>query len=241
MKILVVEDEPAIAEGLQFNFEQEGYDVVVAIDGFRAIEQIDNQIKSGATPFDVIVLDLMLPGKSGYETCREIRQRDNQVAILVLSARQLSEDRTLAFDSGCDQYMSKPFSLPELLSRVQNLKARRSRTSEPTLQTPANMLSKFEFGDGLEIHFDKYEVHVRGKVHSLTTMECQLMRFFIDNADRVLSREQIMLKVWGEDYALSFRTIDNFVMRLRKLIEADPSQPQHIVSVRGTGYRFVAN
>jgi DNA-binding response OmpR family regulator len=238
MRILVVEDEPAIAEGLQFNFEQEGYDVVVVGDGFQAIDQFDTHSQA-STPFDVIVLDLMLPGKSGYETCREIRERDTTVAILVLSARQLSEDRTLAFDCGCDQYMSKPFSLPELLSRVQNLTVRRSRTSKPVVKETPDSLTTFAFGDGIEMHFDQFEIDVRGKIQSLTTMECQLMRYFIENADRVLSREQIMVNVWGEDYALSFRTIDNFVMRLRKVLEPDPTAPRHIVSVRGTGYRFV--
>jgi DNA-binding response OmpR family regulator len=236
MDILVVEDEPAIAEGLQFNFEQEGYSVVVAGDGFQAIEHIDQRINDSQAPFDVVVLDLMLPGKSGYETCREIRDRDSSVAILVLSARQLSEDRTMAFDCGCDQYMSKPFSLPELLSRVQNLNARRNRTSA---DSESEKVASFAFGDQLEVHFDRFEIDVRGEIQSLTTMECQLFRYFIDNADRVLSREQIMTNVWGEDYALSFRTIDNFVMRLRKVMEPDPSRPQHILSVRGTGYRFV--
>jgi two-component system OmpR family response regulator len=237
MKILVVEDEPAIAEGLRFNFEQEGYDVVVATDGFKALEEIDNHTEND-TAFDIILLDLMLPGKSGYETCREIRERDNDIAILVLSARQLSEDRTLAFDSGCDQYMSKPFSLPELLSRVQNLTSRRSRPAESG-DAEADSPSTFTFGDGLEVRFDRFEIDVRGSIQSLTTMECQLLKYFIDNADLVLSREQIMATVWGEDYALSYRTIDNFVMRLRKVIEPDPSQPRHIVSVRGTGYRFL--
>jgi DNA-binding response OmpR family regulator len=235
MNILVVEDEPAIAEGLQFNFEQEGYSVVIASDGFKALESVDERIAQAAEPFDVIVLDLMLPGKSGYETCREIRQRDETVAILVLSARQLSEDRTMAFDCGCDQYMSKPFSLPELLSRVQNLSARRARVTSDSPQSKPNT---YAFGQQLEIDFDRFEIDVRGEIKSLTTMECQLLRYFIDNADRVLSREQIMTTVWGEDYALSFRTIDNFVMRLRKVIEPDPSQPRHIISVRGTGYRF---
>lgn len=235
MKILIVEDEQALAAGLQFNFEQEGYDVHLAADGMTALDLF----RSAEPPFDVVTLDLMLPGMSGYEVCREMRQRDGSVPILVLSARTLSEDRTMAFDCGADQYLSKPFALPELLSRVRNLtNPRRGKmTAEPE---PDPVQDEFSFGDGLEVRFDQFELVVRGETHTLTTMEMQLLRYFVDHENRVLSRMQIMNDVWSDSAALSSRSIDNFVMRLRRLIEPDAQNPRHILSLRGTGYRFVA-
>ena len=235
MKILIVEDEEALAKGLKFNFEQEGYDVETAGDGHVALDLFD----AADPPFDLILMDLMLPGMSGYETTREIRDRDEQVSILVLSARTLSEDRAMAFDAGTDQYLSKPFALPELLSRVRNLTNRRQTrtTTTETLELPA----RFEFGDGIVADFDQFELTVRGTTHTLTTMEMQLLRYFIEQESRVLSRDQIMVAVWEDTAAISSRSIDNFVMRLRRLMEPLPSAPRHILSVRGTGYRFVAN
>ena len=236
MKILIVEDEEALAKGLKFNFEQEGYEVETAGDGHRALELID----AASSPFDVIILDLMLPGMSGYETCRQIRERDQLVSILVLSARTLSEDRAMAFDAGTDQYLSKPFALPELLSRVRNL-ADRKQARIPAANNGTNEPAQYTFGDTVTADFDRFELTVSGTTHTLTTMEMQLLRYFIENEDRVLSRNQIMEHVWEDTDALSTRSIDNFVMRLRRLIEPDPSAPRHFLSVRGTGYRFVAN
>lgn len=235
MKILIVEDEQALATGLRFNFEQEGYDVHLAGDGATAL----TLFQTAEPPFDVVTLDLMLPGMSGYEVCREIRDRDGAVPILVLSARTLSEDRTMAFDCGADQYLTKPFALPELLSRVRNLtNPRRAKTtSEPP---PPSAPDEFSFGDGIVVRFDQFELQIRDEIHTLTTMEMQLLRYFVEHENRVLSRMQIMNDVWSDSAALSSRSIDNFVMRLRRLIEPDPQAPRHILSVRGTGYRFVA-
>ena len=239
MKILIVEDEEALAKGLKFNFEQEGYEVETAGDGHRALDLFD----AADPPFDLIIMDLMLPGMSGYETTREIRDRDERVSILVLSARTLSEDRAMAFDAGTDQYLSKPFALPELLSRVRNLTHRRqARTTSDAEQpkTPA-LPARFKFGEGIVVDFDQFELTVSGTTHTLTTMEMQLLRYFIEQERRVLSRDQIMENVWEDTSAFSTRSIDNFVMRLRRLIEPLPSVPRHFLSVRGTGYRFVAN
>jgi DNA-binding response OmpR family regulator len=161
----------------------------------------------------------------------------------VLSARTLSEDRAMAFDAGTDQYLSKPFALPELLSRVRNLTNRRlarAASSVKVSQSPA-LPARFVFGDGIVADFDQFELTVGGTTHTLTTMEMQLLRYFIEQESRVLSREQIMENVWDDTAAFSTRSIDNFVMRLRRLIEPLPSVPRHILSVRGTGYRFVAN
>lgn len=239
MKILIVEDEEALAKGLKFNFEQEGYEVETAGDGHRALDLFD----AAEPPFDLILMDLMLPGMSGYETTREIRDRDEQVSILVLSARTLSEDRAMAFDAGTDQYLSKPFALPELLSRVRNLTNRRQARATSSVETQASpaLPARFEFGDDIVADFDQFELTVSGTTHTLTTMEMQLLRYFIEQESRVLSRDQIMENVWEDTSAFSTRSIDNFVMRLRRLIEPEPGTPRHILSVRGTGYRFVAN
>ncbi len=236
MRILIVEDEDALALGLKFNFEQEGYDVIHAGDGPTALRHFQDE----KTPVDVVILDVMMPGMSGYETCKAIRQIDELVPILMLSARSLSEDRTLGFDAGTDQYMTKPFKLPELLSRVRNLLSRSARTGQtprPAPQPSAN--SRFEFA-GVQVDFDKFEVTVGGKVHNLTTQEMQLLRYFIAREGKVLSRYDILEEVWDHNPDVTVRTIDNFVLRLRRIIEANPAEPRHILSVRGTGYRFVA-
>ncbi len=236
-RILIVEDEPAMAEGLRFNFEQEGYDAVVCSDGPSALAALQDP----ATPFDLVLLDLMLPGMSGYEICREIRKQDAHIPILVLSSRTLAEDKAHAFDCGTDQYMTKPFALPELLSRVRNLLERR-QTGRSAAERPAPAATTpevFRFGN-VQVNFRTFEVQVGEQVHTPTTMEMQLLRYFIENEGAVLSRDEILDAVWGRDAAVTTRTIDNFVMRLRRLIESDPGHPRHIISVRGTGYRFVA-
>ena len=237
MRILIVEDETALALGLKFNFEQEGFDAVVAGDGRTALDAF----RTAEPRFNLILLDLMLPGMSGYEICREIRQLDKQVPVLVLSARTLSEDRTVAFDAGCDQYMSKPFALPELLSRVRNLIERHpiDSTSLPPAASREVESEVREFGD-TKIDFSRFQLSVSGQTYDLTTMEVQLLRYFLENDGKVLSRLQILDDVWGRDSNVTTRTIDNFVLRLRKFIEPNPSAPRHILSVRGTGYRFLA-
>jgi two-component system OmpR family response regulator len=234
MRILIVEDEVTLAEGLAFNFQQEGYQVDLASDGPDALEQLEQ-----ADPqFDIVILDLMLPGMSGYEICREIRERDVQLPILVLSARTLSEDKAQAFDAGTDQYMTKPFALPELLSRVRNLLERRQRPDDNgTVDTPD---SQFQFGN-VSVDFLSFQLTTDDDVHDLTRIEMELLRYFIEHDGMVLTRHQILRDVWGEPSEITTRSTDNFVMRLRRMIEPDPAQPRHILSVRGTGYRFIAN
>jgi DNA-binding response OmpR family regulator len=233
MRMLIVEDEPALAQGLKFNFEQEGYDVLLAGDGPTALQLF----RSADPPVELIILDLMLPGMSGYETCTAIRQLDTVVPILVLSARTLSEDKMHAFDCGTDQYMTKPFALPELINRVRNLRERH-RVIQSGSRTPASATEEFRFDD-CTINFTTFEVVCRGRRHNLTTLEMQLLKYFVEHANQVLSRHEIMEKVWVDTPEVSTRSIDNFVMRLRKIVEPDPSRPQYIISVRGTGYRFV--
>ena len=230
MRILIVEDETALAEGLAFNFQQEGFQVDLAENGATALAHL----KDSAPPIDIVILDLMLPGMSGYEICHAIRENDGNLPIIVLSARTLSEDKAQAFDAGADQYMTKPFALPELLSRVRNLLDRRQRHTEP-----ANDES-YDFAK-VSVDFLTYQINVAGQTHDLTKTEMELLRYFIDNEGIVLTRHQILRDVWGEPGAITTRSTDNFVMRLRRMIEPNPSQPRHILSVRGTGYRFVAS
>ena len=236
MRILIVEDEVPLAQGLKFNFEQEGYEVVLAGDGPTALTHFQDDTK----PVDVVILDVMMPGMSGYETCKAIRQIDELVPILILSARSLSEDRTLGFDAGTDQYMTKPFKLPELLSRVRNLLSRSARTGQAA-KPPVTSASTATFDfNSVHVDFDKFQVTVGGKTHSLTTQEMQLLRYFITREGKVLSRLDILDDVWNHNPDVTVRTIDNFVLRLRRIIESNPAEPRHILSVRGTGYRFVA-
>lgn len=237
-RILVVEDEESIARGLEFNFEQEGYEVVVAGDGPSAVAEYEGE----PHPFDLVVLDLMLPGMSGYDVCHAIRAKDDRVPILILSARTLSEDKIRAFDVGTDQYVTKPFSLAEVLSRVRNLLARHpvsgTVVAKPSAASPG--MHKF---DGVTIDFPRFTVTVdRGEPvkHELTTLEAQLLRYFVENEGTVLARQDILDDVWPSDVDVTTRTIDNFVLRLRRIIEPDPANPRHLLSVRGTGYRFVA-
>lgn len=230
--ILIVEDEDAIANGIRFNFEAEGYLPVVMGDGPSSLAYLDEHPQE----VDLVVLDLMLPGMSGYEICRAIRDRDVRVPILVLSARTLSEDKSHAFDCGTDQYMTKPFALPELLSRVRNL-LRRNHQLEQVYESSRR--DDYSFGD-VHVNFRTFEVTRGTEQHSLTTMELQLLRYFIDHEGAVLSRSKILNDVWDQGAEVTSRTIDNFVMRLRKYMEEDPGNPRHLLSVRGTGYRFVA-
>ncbi len=231
MRILVVEDEAPIAEGLKFNFEQEGYQATIASNGTSALSLL-----TGKTSFDLVVLDLMLPGMSGYEICKEIRTFNTQIPIMVLSARLTSDDKAHAFDCGADQYVTKPFDLNEVLSRVRNLIQSRAKTLAPVDEPVHDPI--FEFSN-VRVDRSAYEVVVAGKTHSLTTMEMQLLGYFIDNPGVVLARAQILAEVWGLNTEVTTRSIDNFVMRLRRILEPQPSKPVHILSVRGTGYRFV--
>ena len=231
-RILIVEDEEAIANGLRFNMEAEGYEPIVLGDGPSTLSYFEEN----SHDVDLIILDLMLPGMSGYEICRAVRERDQTVPIIILSARTLSEDKSHAFDCGTDQYITKPFALPELLSRVRQL-LKRQRVEPPPKH--AIEIEDFQIGD-VHINFKTYEVTSPDETHHLTTMEMQLLRYFIENEADVLSRSKILRDVWEQGAEVTSRTIDNFVMRLRKYIEEDPSNPRHLLSVRGTGYRFVA-
>jgi len=236
-RLLVVEDEEHLSDALRLNFEAEGYEVVVTADGQQAID-VFHEARHKEQPFDLIVLDLMLPRRSGYEVCQEIRSTDRDSPVLILSARSMVEDRVLAFDVGADQFLQKPFSLTELLARVRNLLARGEmrRAREPT--SPASIL---KFG-AADVNFRSHDVKVRGVQQKLSTLHLQLLRVFADNEGVVLTRDEILDKVWGTARtAETTRVVDNAVLALRKTFEDDPAGPRHFLSIRGAGYKFVRN
>jgi DNA-binding response OmpR family regulator len=231
--ILVVEDEPHLAFGIKFNLERKGYRVTCAGDGPAALEIVENP----ATPVDLAILDIMLPGMSGYAVCEAIRENHWNLPILILSARTLSEDRTRGFDVGADQYMMKPFELDELLSRVKNLLAKAERTAAAA---PRPKVEQYSFAEA-EIDFENHRVTVRGEQASVTPMMLKMLQYFVVNEGRLIPRAEMLENVWGHPGHLNTRAPDQFLSRLRKIFEEDPSQPRHFLTIRDAGYRFVAN
>jgi two-component system OmpR family response regulator len=234
-RILIVEDERHIGVGLKFNCEAEGHQATLVHDGPSALKLIHDD----PAAFDLLILDLMLPDMSGYTVLEKLRAADVQIPVLILSARTLPEDRIRGFDLGADQYLTKPFELPELLSRVRSLLARHARLRGTATQ-PASDVSTYEF-DGAVIDFARHEVSVRGEPRTLTSLEFKLLKCFVENEGVVLNRAELLDKVWGLDAMPTTRTVDNFIVRLRQHFEVDPADPKHFLSVRGVGYRFVAN
>jgi two-component system alkaline phosphatase synthesis response regulator PhoP len=231
--ILIVEDEEHLAFGIKYNLEAEGYEVTTAGDGPTALKLI----AASDPPVDLIILDLMLPGMSGYAVCETLRQQGNNTPILMLSARTLVEDRVRGYDVGADQYLQKPFELEELLSMTRNLLARRA-TNKPARTHEVGPV--YEFGRA-KINFDTFDVTVAGQPVRLTNTEMKLLKYFVANEGSVVTRPELLEHVWGMSHVPTTRTVDNFIVNLRKYFEIDPANPQHFLSVRGAGYRFVAN
>lgn len=221
-KILIVEDDPSIRFGLEKNLSYEGYRVVSTDDGDRGLELAFED------PPDLIVLDLMLPGVNGFEICRSVRKHDSSVAILILSAKGLESDKVLGLDVGADDYVTKPFSVKEVLARVRAL-LRKKRALEGEAEA-------FQFGR-TEIDFAGRTVRVDGKLIETSKKEFELLRLLVRNRGRVLARDQILNRVWGYDYYGTPRTIDNFIQKLREKVD-DADKPQFIRTVRGVGYLF---
>ena len=233
--ILLVEDEQHLAFGITFNLEAEGHTVTAAGDGQTALAALDE----GRPPIDLVVLDIMLPGMSGYDVCAAIRTLGGELPIVMLSARTLVEDRVRGFDAGTDVYLQKPFELEELLSVVRNLLGRRGRGERPAAE-PAPRGTVHRFGSA-EVNFDTWEATSQGRpVRPLTNLEMKLLRYLVEHEGVVVSREELLRNVWGMTRALATRTIDTFMLNLRKRFEEDPSKPVHFLSVRGRGYRFVS-
>lgn len=229
-RILVVEDEAHLADGIRFNLEAEGYDVDVVGDGTAALQQIT----SGAERYDLVILDLMLPGLDGFEITTGARQQGNLTPILMLTARNLTEDVVHGLTVGADDYLSKPFDLGVLLARVRSLLRRRdwARTSDTAA------VSKVEIGIAT-VDFEKFEIATHGKTEGLTLLEAAFLRLLHQNAGRVVGRGEILEKVWNLAPDTETRAVDNFVVRLRRYIEPNPSEPTHLVTVRGAGWKLL--
>ena len=233
--ILVVEDEQHIADGLRFNLEAEGHEAIVASDGERALEVLLAERRS----VDVVVLDVMLPGKDGFAVAAELRAAGHYVPILMLTARGRPEDVLAGFEAGADDYLPKPFELSILLARVRGLLRRRRWNERDQAALPPSPADLFEFA-GRTIDFVGMEVRSQGRVFRLTQMESELLRYLVRNAGQAVSRGAILEQVWGLHESTDTRAIDNFMVRLRRYIEDRPASPRFLLTVRGVGYKFVS-
>lgn len=241
-RVLVVEDESHLAEGLRFNLEAEDYAVDVVSDGEAAIARLVRDKE----PFDAVVLDVMLPFKDGFEVVAAMRAAKNYVPVLILTARSRPEDVLRGFAAGADDYLPKPFELPIFLARLQGLLRRTAwlHEAKETAGPPAGATGEsqesavYEF-DGKKIDFTTLELRSGENTIHLTLMEANLLRHLIENRGKVVTRKSILEDVWGLQEDTDTRAIDNFIVRLRKYIEEDPSQPRRLITVRGVGYRFM--
>jgi DNA-binding response OmpR family regulator len=232
--VLIVEDEQHLAEGLRFNLEAEGFRAEVVDSGRGALQRLLDP----AEHFDLVVLDVMLPDLDGFAVATELRQRQNFVAILMLTARGRPEDVLKGFAAGADDYLTKPAELPILLARVGGL-LRRSAWSRSGVK-PEVKADRFTFA-GKTIDFDTLGLTVGDRVLQLTLMEANLLRYLIEHEGKAVSRKAMLEQVWGLHEDTDTRAIDNFVVRLRRYIENEPGKPRHLLTVRGVGYRFVAS
>lgn len=225
MRILLVEDEESLRDLIRFNLEMEGYEVISAGDGKRALAFSREQ------HFDLMLLDVMLPEIDGFQLCEQIRLTDSEVPIVFLTAKDTASDKIAGLRKGADDYITKPFNLEELLLRVQRLIQRTSRS-------PENTPEEYRFGHN-EVNFATYEASgVKGDF-TLTKKEAMLLKLLIERKNEVVSRQQILQYVWGYDVYPSTRTIDNFILSFRKYFEKNPREPRYFHSVRGVGYKFV--
>jgi DNA-binding response OmpR family regulator len=247
-RVLVVEDEAHLAQGLRFNLEAEGYSAEIVGDGESATDRLIDKKEN----FDAIVLDIMLPGKDGFSVVSELRAARNYVPVLMLTARGSPEDVLKGFAAGADDYLPKPFDLSILLARLQGLLRRsqwvrggQATGNADATQAASDPRSVNEFGtfsfSGKTIDFGTLELRTASNVIHLTLMESDLLRYLVRNDGRVVSRKQILEEVWGLHEDTDTRAIDNFMVRLRRYIEDDPALPRHLLTVRGVGYRFLAN
>ncbi len=241
--VLIVEDEKHLADGLRFNLEAEGYEVETAADGETGLRLL----LDGGARFDVVVLDVMLPGADGFHVAAELRRAGSFVPVLMLTARGRPEDVLRGFESGADDYLPKPFELAVLIARIKALLRRRdwlrhdreASKAEEQVPPPKPDDDTFAFG-GKTIDFSALELRTGGRALRLTLMEAELLRHLVRRAGQVVSRKSLLEEVWGLHEDTDTRAIDNFVVRLRKYIEDEPSRPRHLLTVRGVGYRFVA-
>jgi DNA-binding response OmpR family regulator len=223
-KILIVEDQKDMVTGLVFNLEAQGYEVGAAYDGEAGLSAAEKEKP------DLIVLDIMLPKKDGFEVCRELRRRGHDVPILMLTARREEADKVLGLEIGADDYLTKPFGLSEFLARIKALLRRGSGKDVPL------EICRFE---GVEIDFKNYRATKDGVPVDLTQREFEMMKLFVRNRDRVVSRNKFLNEIWGYDRFPTTRTVDAHIAGLRQKLEADPEHPRYIVTVHGLGYKFI--
>lgn len=228
--VLIVDDERPIVDILKYNLEKEGYETIEAYDGAEALDMALNQ-----NP-DIILLDVMLPKMDGFEVCRKVREKKPTVPILMLTAREEEVDKVLGLELGADDYITKPFSVRELMARVKaNLRRVHTETAEPAAQQgDSNIIN----AGRIVLNLDRYEVQRDGKIVDLTLREFELLKFLALQPDRVFTREMLLEKVWGYEYYGDVRTVDVTIRRLREKIEDDPSVPNFVVTKRGVGYCF---
>ncbi len=224
-KILIIEDEEDLVKGLKLNLADEGYEVDFALNGKEGLEKALNEKP------DLILLDIMLPGMNGLEICKELRQKKLDIPILMLTARGEEIDKVIGLEIGADDYISKPFSIRELLARVKAHLRREHRGSEAV--PPVVQL------ETVKIDFGHYKVIRGGDETDLTSLEVDVLRYLIEQNGKVVSRDDLLDKIWGYEKFPTTRTIDNHILKLRKKIELDPNHPRHILTVYGGGYRFV--
>ncbi len=222
--ILVVEDESHLAEGVKLNLELEGHRAQIVRRAEDALGIF--------TDYDLMILDIMLPGMSGLELLKKIRAVDNKYPVLIVSAKSSEDDLVEGLRAGADDYITKPFSLPELLLRIKRMLERRQ-----WYRKAAAANEKYSFG-AFWINFETFEAKTSGGIVTLTQYECYVMKYLIENKDRPVPREELLEKVWGYSVTPDTRTVDIFILRLRKLFENDRKDPKHLVSYRGVGYRF---
>jgi len=229
-RILVVEDEEHLADGLRFNLEAEGFEVDTIPDGNAAVDALT----ASARDLDLVILDLMLPGVSGFEVLRRTRASGNYVPVLILTAKGDTEDRVRGLEEGADDYLAKPFRLDELLARARGL-LRRRRWDGVADEAPPEPVTI----GASTLHFDRFELETPDGVVNLTTREMGLLRALVDSGGEVVSRGDLLERVWGLRPDTRTRVVDSFVVRLRRYLEADPSRPEHLLAVRGHGYRLL--
>ena len=235
--VLIVEDEKHLADGLRYNLEAEGFDVDTAGSGEEALSLLADSRKS----YDVVVLDVMLPGIDGFSLAARLRSQGYFVPILMLTARGQAQDVLRGFEAGADDYLPKPFDLGVLLARINALLRRREwfRKDRSRSAQDGDGSKTFAFG-GKTIDFEALELRSGSQTVNLTLMEADLLRYLINHEGKIVSRSAILEDVWGLREDTDTRAIDNFIVRLRKYIEEEPSRPRHLLTVRGVGYKFVS-
>ena len=227
-RILIVEDEAHLADGLRFNLEAEGHEVEIDGDGQQALDRL----LGDRSRFDAVVLDVMLPGKDGFSVVKQLRTEGHYVPVLMLTARSRPEDVLQGFEAGADDYLPKPFELQILLARLRGLLRRREWLTQEHEHDAITFAGK-------KLDLEALELQVGDKKYQLTQMECDLLEYLVKNAGKVVSRKSILEDVWDLHEDTDTRAIDNFIVRLRRYLEADPTKPKHLVTVRGVGYKFV--